>query len=301
MPLQTLVWLRRPRCPRDPVRAGAAPDVDADRPDARPRALPAGRREPRRAARRPSWTRWSASSTTRAARRLDPAGAPRARSPRPRARSRTSRSRRARSPRRRRSSPRPSSLTTELDRAARAADMAEHGLNALSTGTRGRDLEAQTSLKRGALNLRHAREAIARLAREVEALRPMDIATPMAPGAAPVAGLAPYQGPGGGRRRGAVRTPHVVVSSSHTTRDSGGGRTEGRCAAPSAAPATRGSWTPATSTRRRRSGAAASAPPAAPGSPPTSGSRPPAWSSPSATAPARSSTATSSRRGSPRP
>jgi|1186.fasta_scaffold74032_2 hypothetical protein len=88
------------------------------------------------------------------------------------------------------------SLVTELDRAARAADMAEHGLNALTAGTRGRDLEAQTSLKRGALNLRHAREAIARLARDVAAVRPVDIATPTAPGATTVAGLAPYQVPG---------------------------------------------------------------------------------------------------------
>ena len=87
------------------------------------------------------------------------------------------------------------SVTAELDRAARASEMAEHGLNALSTGTRGRDLEAQTSLKRGALNLRHAREAMARLTREVQALRPVDIAAPP-PGAAPVAGIAPYQGPG---------------------------------------------------------------------------------------------------------
>jgi hypothetical protein len=92
--------------------------------------------------------------------------------------------------------PRTVSLITELDRAARAADMAEHGLNALSTGTRGRDLEAQTSLKRGALNLRHAREAIVAVAREIAALRPVDIAT--ATGSAPttVAALAPYQVPG---------------------------------------------------------------------------------------------------------
>ncbi len=88
------------------------------------------------------------------------------------------------------------SLVAELDRAARAADMAEHGLNALATGTRGRDLEAQTSLKRGALNLRHAREAIARLARDVAALRPVDIAAGGAPTTTTVAGLAPYQVPG---------------------------------------------------------------------------------------------------------
>jgi hypothetical protein len=88
------------------------------------------------------------------------------------------------------------SLVAELDRAARAADMAEHGINALAMGTRGRDLEAQTSLKRGALNLRHAREAIARLAREVAALEPADIAGATASAPATVAHAGPYQAPG---------------------------------------------------------------------------------------------------------
>lgn len=88
------------------------------------------------------------------------------------------------------------SLVAELDRAARAADMAEHGMNALTAGTRGRDLEAQTSLKRGTLNLRHAREAIVGLAREVAALRPVDIAVATAPPSTTVAGVAPYQVPG---------------------------------------------------------------------------------------------------------
>ena len=86
-------------------------------------------------------------------------------------------------------------LVTELDRAARAADMAEHGLNAMTAGTRGRDLEAQTSIKRGALNLRHAQEAIGRMAREVGTLRPMDIATPIGGGAAPVVVIGAYQAP----------------------------------------------------------------------------------------------------------
>ena len=88
------------------------------------------------------------------------------------------------------------SLVAELARAARAADMAEHGRNALTAGTRGRDLEAQTSLKRGALNLRHAREAIARLAREVAALSPVDIASATAPAPTSVPGVASYQVPG---------------------------------------------------------------------------------------------------------
>ncbi len=86
-------------------------------------------------------------------------------------------------------------IVAELDRAARAADMAEHGLNAMTAGTRGRDLEAQTSLKRGALNLRHAQEAIGRMAREVGSLRPVDIAAPTGGGAAPVVVISAYQAP----------------------------------------------------------------------------------------------------------
>ncbi len=86
-------------------------------------------------------------------------------------------------------------LVGELDRASRATEMAEHGLNAMTAATRGREMEAQTSIKRGALNLRHAREAITRLAGEVAAVRPVDIAPPP-PGAAPVPVIAPYEPPG---------------------------------------------------------------------------------------------------------
>ncbi len=67
-------------------------------------------------------------------------------------------------------------LAGQLDRAERAAALVEHGLNMLATPTRGRDLEAQTSLKRGALNLRNAHEAFGRVATEVAALRPADLA-----------------------------------------------------------------------------------------------------------------------------
>ena len=41
----------------------------------------------------------------------------------------------------------------------------------------GRDLEAQTSLKRGTLNLRHATEAATRIAAEIAAVRPADLLT----------------------------------------------------------------------------------------------------------------------------
>ena len=51
----------------------------------------------------------------------------------------------------------------------------EHGLNAAINASLGRDLEAQTSLKRGALNLRHSQEAFTTRAREIAALRPADI------------------------------------------------------------------------------------------------------------------------------
>lgn len=54
-------------------------------------------------------------------------------------------------------------LIAELERASRALGMVEHGANMLATSRRGsRDLEALTSIKRGYLNLIHAREAIAR-------------------------------------------------------------------------------------------------------------------------------------------
>jgi hypothetical protein len=51
----------------------------------------------------------------------------------------------------------------ELERAARALEMVEHG-RSIQTAARGggRELEAQTSIKRGYLNILHAREAIAR-------------------------------------------------------------------------------------------------------------------------------------------
>lgn len=66
-------------------------------------------------------------------------------------------------------------LIEELDRASRAADLVEHGLDALVAGRGGRDLEAQVSLKRGALNLRHAREASAGLVARIGAVRPADL------------------------------------------------------------------------------------------------------------------------------
>jgi hypothetical protein len=62
----------------------------------------------------------------------------------------------------------PPSYARELERAERAVGLAEHGRSGL-IATRGgpRELEAQTSLKRAALNLRHAREAAATVARRV--------------------------------------------------------------------------------------------------------------------------------------
>lgn len=92
-----------------------------------------------------------------------------------------------------------SAFLVELERAARAADTVEHGLAALLADRGGRDLEAQTSLKRGTLNLRHAREAASRIQREVAGVRPADLLAPSGsvprppPGAAgrPLAGPAP--------------------------------------------------------------------------------------------------------------
>jgi len=54
-------------------------------------------------------------------------------------------------------------IAHELGRAGRAIDMVDHGVTILASVRRGgRELEAQTSIKRGYLNLIHAREAISR-------------------------------------------------------------------------------------------------------------------------------------------
>jgi len=64
-----------------------------------------------------------------------------------------------------------SDLVADLERAERALGMVEHGTSTMLTARRGpRELEAQTSIKRGYLNLIHAREAIARHALDAEAL-----------------------------------------------------------------------------------------------------------------------------------
>ena len=68
-------------------------------------------------------------------------------------------------------------LAREVDRAIRATEMIEHGLDALMAVRRGRELEAQTSLKRGALNLRHARSAFHEIVTQVLAVSPADIGT----------------------------------------------------------------------------------------------------------------------------
>jgi len=62
-------------------------------------------------------------------------------------------------------------IVTELDRAGRALEMVAHGCAILAVSSRasGRELEAQTAVKRGYLGILHAREALARHgARSVE-------------------------------------------------------------------------------------------------------------------------------------
>ena len=61
-------------------------------------------------------------------------------------------------------------LVDDLERAARALAMVEHGAAIMVTSRGPRELEAQTSIKRGYLNLLHAREAIARHAVGADAL-----------------------------------------------------------------------------------------------------------------------------------
>ena len=148
--------------------------------------------------------------------------------------------------------------------------MVEHGATILVTARRGpRELEAQTSIKRGYLNLIHAREAIARHALEAQDLE--------------ADGRAPSEPVAGAPDDRTETTPSSGILGRHhyplwceTTGE--------RCAAPNAASGRPASSTRATSMIRPPSGAAASAPRARCGSRPTSGSRPPGWSSSSATA-----------------
>ena len=63
----------------------------------------------------------------------------------------------------------------ELERAKRALEMVEHGCSIQASARAGsRALEAQTAIKRGYLNVLHAREAIARLSVEAAELVPTD-------------------------------------------------------------------------------------------------------------------------------
>jgi len=66
-------------------------------------------------------------------------------------------------------------IVGELERAVRALDLLDHGLRTALEGRRDSGAEAQVSLKRGTLNLRHARDAVARVAREIAILRPADV------------------------------------------------------------------------------------------------------------------------------
>jgi hypothetical protein len=63
-------------------------------------------------------------------------------------------------------------FAAEIDRADRALQMVEHGASILGSVSSGqRFAEAQTAIKRGYLNVIHARDAIARHAREISLQR----------------------------------------------------------------------------------------------------------------------------------
>lgn len=63
-------------------------------------------------------------------------------------------------------------LVEDLDRASRALELVAHGCTILAESRpRARELEAETSVKRGYLNMLHAREAVARHAAAAATLR----------------------------------------------------------------------------------------------------------------------------------
>jgi hypothetical protein len=63
----------------------------------------------------------------------------------------------------------------EIERAQRAAEMLEHGLDTLLAVRGGRELDAQTTLKRADLHLRTAREGCAQVAARIAAVMPADL------------------------------------------------------------------------------------------------------------------------------
>jgi hypothetical protein len=68
-------------------------------------------------------------------------------------------------------------IVAELERAARALEMVEHGRSIqASARSGGREIEAQTAIKRGYLNVLHAREAIAHQAKIVSAMTALEAA-----------------------------------------------------------------------------------------------------------------------------
>lgn len=74
-------------------------------------------------------------------------------------------------------------LVADLERAGRALQMVDHGATILAqVRRRGRELEAQTALKRGYLNLMHAREAVTRHAGEAADLEVLVDPADVAPG-----------------------------------------------------------------------------------------------------------------------
>ena len=66
-------------------------------------------------------------------------------------------------------------VVAELERGLRALDLLDHGLQTALEGRRDTGAEAGVALKRGTLNLRHARDAVGRVASEIAALRPADV------------------------------------------------------------------------------------------------------------------------------
>jgi hypothetical protein len=64
-------------------------------------------------------------------------------------------------------------LLEELARSGRALDVVRHGCDSLATARGGpREVEGQTSVKRGYLNVLHARDALRRVGREATRIRP---------------------------------------------------------------------------------------------------------------------------------
>ena len=263
----TVVWLVVLVALLVAVPAHRAPAVRPHGPNARPRALPEARQAARPAARRgrgpvPDPARRDPPPERRPAHaRRVAAGSSRTRCAPSRRKAGERRCQRACRARRARS-------RSSSSGRSRAGDLVGHGLDALLADrgeprARGADVASSGARSTCSTRARRSTRLAARSSRSVPLTSSIawSTAAPEPIRRGPRTSLTTSRTRAADRPRDPYHTVCSGILSRHTTTACGAATGE-RCAVPSAARVTRGSWTRGTSTTRRRSAAAGSAPPA---------------------------------------